>query len=236
MIPVRYVWLTWSGLFFLVWVVLFARYPRYRFLMGWSSLLAVPFGLSEPFFLLHYWHPPSLFNLTNTAHADLETFLFCFSIGGTAAVGYHVVTGRPPVVRPRTGREGHFTDWYCAWVVSPVPAFGAALLLTGEILWAGVAGFAAGILGRLLCCPELRAKTVIGGLLFLAYYALLLFVLTWMAPGYIDLAWNPHGPAAARLCGIPLTEFLFGLTFGTYWSGLVEQLAWLFAVPAEQPR
>jgi hypothetical protein len=69
MIPVRYVWLTWSGLFFLVWLVLFARYRRYRQLMWWFSLLAAPFGFSEPFFLLHYWHPPSMFNLTHTDRA-----------------------------------------------------------------------------------------------------------------------------------------------------------------------
>jgi hypothetical protein len=59
MIPVRYVWLTWAGLFFLVWLALFAGYRRYRFLMWWSSLLALPFGFSEPFFLLHYRRPPA---------------------------------------------------------------------------------------------------------------------------------------------------------------------------------
>jgi hypothetical protein len=133
MIPVRYVWLTWSGLFFVVWLVLCVRYRRYRFLMWCSSLLALPFGLSEPFFLMHYWHPPSLFNLTHTVHADLETFLFCFSIGGTAAVGYHVVTGRPLVVQPRTIRDDQLATWYCAGVIAPLPAFGAVLLATGEI-------------------------------------------------------------------------------------------------------
>jgi hypothetical protein len=52
-----------------------------------------------------------------------------------------------------------------------------------------------------------------------------------MAPGYIDLAWNLHGPARVRWFGLPLTELLFGLCFGLYWSGLFEQIAWLFAEP-----
>jgi hypothetical protein len=64
------------------------------------------------------------------------------------------------------------------------------------------------------------------------YYTLLLLVLTWLSPGYRGIAWNLHGPAAVRLCGLPLTELLFGLCFGLYWSGLLEQLAWLFVVPA----
>ncbi len=229
MIPVRYVWLTWAGLFFLVWAVLFARYRSYRLLMWWSSLLALPFGFSEPFFLLHYWHPPSLFNLTQTVHADLETFLFCFSIGGIAAAGYHVVTGRPLVVRIRTPQDDPPLARYSAGVLVPMPAFGAVLLLTGEIIWAGLAGFVAGVAGRLFCRPDLTTKTLVGGVLFLAYYALMLLVLTWMAPGYIDLAWNLHGPAEVRWFGLPLTELLFGLCFGLYWSGLFEQLVWLFA-------
>jgi hypothetical protein len=233
-IPVRYVWMTWSGLFFLVWLVLFVRYRPYRLLMWWSSLLATPFGLSEPFFLLHYWHPPSLFNLTHTVHADLETFLFCFSIGGTAAVGYHVLTGRPLVIRIRTAQEDRLLAWYSAGVLAPLPAFGAALLLTGEMIWAGVAGFLAGVVGRFFCRPDLIPKTVLGSLLFLGYYALLLGVLTWMAPGYIDAAWNVHGPAAVRWLGLPVTELLFGLCFGLYWSGLFEQLAWLFPTAAQR--
>jgi hypothetical protein len=235
MIPVRYVWLTWAGLFFVVWLILFIGYRRYRLLMLWSSLLALPFGLSEPFFLLHYWHPPSLFNLTHTVHADLETFLFCFSIGGTAAVGYHVVTGRPLASPPPMARDGWFPAAYCAALGAPLPAFGAGLLLTGEIIWAGVAGFLAGVVGRLVCCPDLAVKTVVGGFLFLGYYTLLLLVLTWMAPGYIGLAWNLHGPAAVRWFGLPMTELLFGLCFGLYWSGLFEQIAWVFPGLAQQP-
>ena len=236
MIPIRYVWLSWSGLFFLVWIALMIRYRAYRPLMWWSSVLTVPFGLSEPFFLLHYWHPPSLFNLTHTVHADLETFLFCFSIGGTAAVGYHVVTGRPMVIRRRAIPDERFLAWYSAGLLVPLPAFGAILLLTGEIFWAGIAGFVAGAVARLICRPDLAVKTLVGGLLFFGYYTLLLFVLTWMAPGYIELAWNVHGPAAIHWFGLPLTELLFGLCFGLYWSGLFEQLAWLFASPERSPR
>jgi hypothetical protein len=178
MIPVRYVWLTWSGLFFLNWLALFVAYRRYRQLMWWSSLLAAPFGLSEPFFLLHYWHPPSLFNLTNTVHADLETFLFCFSIGGSAAVGYHVATGQPLVLRPRMGQHSGLLAWYLVALVAPLPAFGAALLLTGEMIWAGVAGFLGGVIGRLACRSDLTVKSVVGDFLFLGYYTLLLLVPT----------------------------------------------------------
>ncbi len=235
MIPVRYVWLTWSGLFFLVWLVLFIGYRPYRLLMWWSGLLAMPFGLSEPFFLLHYWHPPSLFNLTSTVHADLETFLFCFSIGGTAAVIYHVVTGRPLRCSAEPRPNDPLLLGYFAGLLAPVPAFTATLLGTGEMIWAGVAGFGAGVVGRVVCRPDLIRKTVVGGLLFSGYYALLLVVLVGLAPGYINVAWNARGPAAVRWFGLPLTELLFGLCFGLYWSGLFEQIAWPFAGPREVP-
>ena len=109
-------------------------------------------------------------------------------------------------------------------------------MLTGEVIWAGVAGFAAGAAGRLVVRPDLAMKTVIGGVLFAGYYALLLLELTWMAPGYSDLAWNAHGPAVVRWFGLPLTEFLFGFCFGLYWSGLFEQIAWLVVGPEAPTR
>jgi hypothetical protein len=118
----------------------------------------------------------------------------CFSIGGTAAVGYHVVTGRPPVVSPPAARDDRSVAWYSAWVLAPLPAFGAALLLTGEMIWAGVAGFLAGVLGRLICRPDLAAKTG-GGLLFLAYQP--------VAKG----AWSPRALALSRKEALgPLTR------------------------------
>ncbi len=74
MIPEHDVWLSWSLLFVASWVVLYAAFPPWRPAMRWGSLLALPFGLSEPLFVGRYWMPPTLFNLAKLTHFDLEMF------------------------------------------------------------------------------------------------------------------------------------------------------------------
>lgn len=231
MIPDSYVWLVWSGLFLLVWLLLFALFPRYRLVMWWSSVLSVPFGMSEPLFLGRYWSPPSLFHLARTAHFDLETFVFCFGIGGVAGVAYNLVTGRPVRWRPGTEWGGRGQGWYVAALGAPLLPFGAVLLLAREPIWAGIAGLAAGALARVVVRPDLTPKVVLGGLFFLAYYIGFLLILEAIAPGYLGRTWNARGPAHEQVFGLPLTEMFFALTFGLEWSGLVEQIDWTFTLP-----
>jgi hypothetical protein len=48
----------------------------------------------------------------------------------------------------------------------------------------------------------------------------------WSAPGYIDAVWNLLALSGVSVFGIPLEELLFGASFGMYWSGVYEHLAW----------
>lgn len=49
----------------------------------WGSLACGLLGVTEPLFVPEYWDPPSILKV---ARWDLESFLFCFAIGGVAAV------------------------------------------------------------------------------------------------------------------------------------------------------
>jgi hypothetical protein len=72
MMPAPYVWLTCSLIFFLLWLIVFAYVPRDRAKMWKASFAAMSFGLTEPLFVPRYWNPPSLFDLAQTTHFDLE--------------------------------------------------------------------------------------------------------------------------------------------------------------------
>jgi hypothetical protein len=235
MLPDRYVWFVWSVSFLVPWALLFGLCPGYRQAMWWASLLTLPFGLSEPLFLDRYWEPPSLFDLAQCAHFDLESFIFCFGIGGVAAVGYNALTGRPLQLRARTAAEAQRQSLYTAALALPAPVFGAVLFLTRAPIWAGLAGFVAGIAGRLVVRRDLAAKTVLGGLLFLGYYLLFLLYLNWLAAGYLQRVWLTTGPASMRVFGLPVTEIAFALGFGMFWSGLFEQIDSTFCLPMTVP-
>jgi hypothetical protein len=98
----HYVWLIWASSFLIPWVVLFTAFPGQRREMWWASVFTMPFGLTEPLFVPKYWNPPSLFDLAQRTGFDIESLIFCFAIGGTAAVLYNALTGRglQPVGRP----------------------------------------------------------------------------------------------------------------------------------------
>ena len=49
----------------------------------WASLTCGLLGFTEPLFVPEYWDPPSVLKV---GRWDLESFVFCFAVGGVAAV------------------------------------------------------------------------------------------------------------------------------------------------------
>jgi hypothetical protein len=49
----------------------------------WASILCSSLGITEPLFVPDYWDPPSILKYYQW---DVESFLFCFAVGGLAAV------------------------------------------------------------------------------------------------------------------------------------------------------
>ena len=85
---------------------------------------------------------------------------------------------------------------------------------------------AIGAASTVACRPELTRKTLVGGVSFLALYALFMVVLRVFAPGYIAQVWNLADLSGVLIAGIPLEELAFGFAFGMYWSGLYEHFSW----------
>jgi len=83
----HYVWLAWSLVFFGFWGIIFAVFPNERRIIWQTSLVTMPFGLTEPLFVPSYWNPPTLFDLAQRTRFDVKSLIFCFAIGGTGALG-----------------------------------------------------------------------------------------------------------------------------------------------------
>ncbi len=49
----------------------------------WASFACAGLGITEPLFVPEYWDPPSILKV---GRWDLESFLFCFAVGGLSAV------------------------------------------------------------------------------------------------------------------------------------------------------
>lgn len=230
MISLDYVWFTWASAFLLPWAVLHLTFPAHRHAMLWSSLFTMPFGLSEPLFVPEYWDPPSLFDLARTTGFDIESLIFCFGIGGTSAVLYNAFLGGRFVSVVATERHRRRHRFHGFALAAPFLAFPLLYLFPWNPIYPAIIAMIIGAVATILCRPDLLTKTWMGGALFLPYYAVFLWGLDWIAPGYIDQVWHLDRLSGIVLLGLPLEELLFAAGFGMYWAGVYEHFTWRTSV------
>lgn len=222
----HYVWLVWSSAFLLPWVLLYALFPRHRGAMWWASVFMALFGLTEPIFVPAYWNPPSLFELAQRTGFDIESIIFSFAIGGIGAVLYNSIARKRLTgieLQERRGRRHGRHRWALA---VPFAAFPILYLLPWNPIYAGIAAMVLGAIAAVLCRPDLKFNTLVGGLLFLVLYTAFLLGLKWSAPGYIEQVWNLKALSGIVIYGLPLEELLFGFAFGLVWTGIYEHFTW----------
>jgi len=225
-IPDVYVWPVWSVVFLLPWAGLFIAFPRHRRRMIWASVFTAPFGATEPLFVPSYWDPPSLFGLAQRTRFDLESFVFSFALGGVAAVLYNIATRIDSRQIPKDERDSHRHRFHYLAVAAPFVTFPILYAIPWNPIYAGIGAMLAGAVTTVACRPDLTRKTLIGGGLFLAYYAVLFLGIQLTAPGYVERVWKVADLSGLGVAGIPIEELLFACGFGMYWSSVYEHYGW----------
>ena len=222
----HYVWLFWSIGFLCPWLVLFLAMPEHRGVMWRTSLVTSLFGATEPIFVPKYWNPGSLFDLAQRTGFDIESFIFCFAVGGIGAVLYNTLTGQTLVPVSRAERRLPLHRFHRVALLAPFAAFVPLYLLPWNPIYPAITCLVIGAAAAVLCRPDLILKTFVGGFLFLVFYAIFMLTLRLSAPGYIEQVWNLPVLSGVLMYGIPIEELLFGFTFGLYWTGVYEHLTW----------
>ena len=228
----HYVWLIWSSAFLIPWAALYLATPALREVMWRASLATMLFGLTEPIFVPKYWTPPSLFELTERTGFDIESLVFSFALGGIGTVLYDAFAGRELVRATAALRHApqHRLHRLHRWaLLLPFAAFVPLYFLPWNSIYAVLTCLLLGAIASNVCRPELRRKSIVGGLLFLALYAVFMLGLKSLAPGYIGAVWNLPALRVGLLYGIPTEELMFGFAFGLYWSGVYEHYTWTVA-------
>jgi len=222
----QYVWLFWSIGFLCPWMVLFLAMPDQRDLMWRTSLATSLFGATEPIFVPEYWNPPSLFDLAQRTGFDIESFIFCFAIGGIGVVLYNSLTRHDLVPMSESERRHPRHRFHRIALLTPFVAFVPLYFLPWNPIYPSIACLVLGAIAAVICRPDLKWKTFVGGFLFLTFYAVLMLTLRFSTPGYIERVWNLPALSGGLIYGIPLEELLFGFAFGLYWTGVYEHFTW----------
>lgn len=194
--------------------------------MLWTSLLTMPFGLTEPLFVPEYWSPPSLFDLAQRTGFDIESFIFCFGIGGVGVVLYNVITGAKFKPVSESYRHSPLHKHHKLAIAAPFIAFPLLYFFPWNPIYPAFISMIIGAIATMLCRPDLKTKTWVGGLLFLGYYLIFISGLELMSSGYIEKVWNLKVLSGITVFHIPLEEVLFAFTFGMYWAGVYEHFTW----------
>ena len=227
----HYVWLVWSVIFLLPWVWLYLANPGHRKVMLRVSLVTALLGLTEPIYVPIYWNPPSLFELAQRTGFDIESLIFAFAIGGIGSALYDTLTRRDLTPVSAAERRSLRHRLHRLALLMPFFLFVPLYFLSWNPIYPSLLCLLIGSLASVICRPDLRRKTLIGGLLFLGLYTVFMLGLRWFSPGYIEQVWNLRDLSGILIAGIPLEELLFGLAFGMYWTGVYEHFAWTVSVP-----
>ncbi len=230
----QYIWLLWSSAFLIPWALVYIVFPAQRRAMLWASLFTTPFGLSEPLFVPEYWMPPSLFDLAENTGFDIESLIFCFGIGGIGSVFYNFLSKKIPQALASCERNHRLHRYHYTALATPFVVFIVLYFFPWNPIYPSIIAMFAGTLATMLCRPDLKRKTWIGGLLFLVYYAIFLAGLEWSAPGYIERIWNMEALSGITIWFMPIEELLFAIGFGMYWSGVYEHFTWRKLRDADQ--
>jgi hypothetical protein len=230
----KYAWFIWSMGFLSFWCILYFLKKQLRKKMLRMSLFTAPLGLTEPLFVPEYWNPPTLFDLAQRTGFDIESLIFCFSIGGIATVLYEILV---PVhhVRMKVHERHHSHHRYhLLALASPVIVFIPLLLTTSwNAIYPGIIAMFTGAMASLWCRPDLKKKIWAGGGIFVGLYFVFFKLLDIALPGYVDRYWTLDALTGIMVLGIPLEEYLFAFTFGLMWSSLYEHYQWQRIVPGK---
>jgi hypothetical protein len=213
----QYVWLIFASAFLIPWLIIYITAAGYRRFMLRRSLATMLFGFTEPLFVPRYWNPPSLFHLGQRTGFDIESFIFCFAIGGVGTVLTNLVTGQKPLPAPVVEDVDLRRK---RWGIRAVAVVTLVILLPfrWSPMYPGIIAMGLGAAAKVNCFPEQKKNILIGGLVFLGLYLIFLLGMKWIVPGYIEQVWNFKALLPVHPLGLPAEELLFAITFGMFWS------------------
>jgi len=223
----QYAYLVLSLLLLCVWLILYFLKFTFRKEMLWVSFWTMFLALTEPFFVPEYWNPLTFLNLARRTGFDIESFIFCFAVGGIAAVLFEAIFKAKHLKmssREQCNERHRFHFWV---VISGPVAFLILFLITNlNPIYSAIIGLIVAFFATWWCRPDLVKKMLVSGFLFLGIYFIAFFLLDIIFPGYVENVWNLPALSGIFLVGVPIEELMWAFAFGLYWSSVYEHFGW----------
>jgi hypothetical protein len=212
----RYSYAFGSLAFLPVWLAIYHYRKDLRDEIFFGSAIGVALAmLNFHIWVPEYWNPPVFFNLPDIVGFSIEDILFGTFVGGTAAAVVEFALGE----RLRRVRKDHAVH------------IGAVLLLVSGHIGIGLLGYPllSWVVGTSLATlliawkrRDLLPQIFIGGILFMTVYGVIFKLMLLVFPLFVTSFYNLSSFSGLDILGVPIEEFIFGLTTGMVWSVLYE--------------
>lgn len=177
------------------------------------SLLCLPLGFSEIFFVPFYWNPTTLFGWI----PGIESFLCAFAIAGVAGGVFEFVFFKKihPIKKEYTSKV--------ALVVVLVTFLGLYLFINFNLVYTSTIMMFLGAITIFVQRPDLIKSSLFAAILFNLFYIFVLLLLGYFI-GLPWKIWNLSDLVGIQFLGIPLEEQVWTFSFGLFWSHLYEYI------------
>ncbi|MEN9405490.1 MAG: hypothetical protein RLY47_449 [Candidatus Parcubacteria bacterium] len=226
----QYAYLILDIPFVLVWLLLWFMSKTTRREQIIMSLLFLPLGtFGEVLYFKDYWLPESILSFSAFGlHVLIEDLIFSFAIAGSAAVIYEVIQKMIPG-RPCIKKAFHPLLFLTVFAVVVLGLF----YLGVNSIFATSIGFFVLALLLLLRRHDLLEDSIVSGVgltvIMFVSYMLLYYVVFADPESLLAQMWMLHGtPLDLRFWGIPLTEMIWGFSFGMIVGPLYESVKSLY--------
>lgn len=216
----RYVYLSGSLIFLALWAVFYWRRKDLRREMGVMSVLTAPLALSDLLFVPDYWQPKTLFGIP----VGVEGFLFCFAVGGVAAVLYEILLQRRVSKSDRSLRRKSLRH-RLFFFAGPLIVLLLYLFARWSFIYAVLLGMAANGLIVVILRRDLFPALAFSGSVFALLHTFLFILLLKVFPEMLSL-WTLENLWGVLIAGVPIEEFLWAFLTGAavgsfyeFWKG-----------------
>jgi hypothetical protein len=208
----EFIYETWTAIFAVIWIICFVLRKDLRRKMIYSSIFAGILGLSEPLYTGSFWVPQ--FKTLALIPGELYLFdlVWCFLIGGFAAVLYQVIS-KKKVFKTNVNPLLVF--------VAPVVFLAKFIFDLNTMNWSIISMLVGAIVILIFLDREQQKSVFFNAILVAIVYFCILFVLWQIFPA-LGQSYLFENHIGLRILAIPIEEPLFAFSFALYWSPLYD--------------
>lgn len=195
--------------------------------MLWSSVLLLPVGLTDHWFIPQYWHPITTINFVRVSP---ESFLFCFAIGGIAAVGYELLLNRR--IR-KTVKKPRIIHWLLPILIL-ASGFYTSIFFNLNFMSDTLIAMSVGAIYLLIIRFDLIKEMFMGGVVFALIYIITFAIALKFDPNFVN-QWSLANLSGRFILEIPAEEIYWAFLFGAVWAVVFEDIRDYKSVKAPCP-